>query len=177
MGLEPMSLTSVALMAKYLNVRQRKWGTIIIQTVHILHSADTGSMPMEDFFKDIPNYFQITQPGSSTVTPPYQWRRLKYQWRRLRTNGRSMVLSILYCGSHGPALPDTAGAGRRAGESLRVQSGSYSAKGWGPWTWNGTGMLQFQLLLDVASTINQLFLIFSVFATRWFSLLSAQSLV
>ena len=74
MGLEPMSLTSVALMAQYLNVRQRKLGTIIIQTVRILQldSADTGSLPMEDFFKHIPNYFQITQPGSSTVTPLYQ---------------------------------------------------------------------------------------------------------
>ena len=79
MGLEPMSLTSVALMAQYLNVRQRKWGTIIIQTVHILQldSADTGSLPMEDFFKHIPIYFQITQPGSSTVTPLYQWKPLK----------------------------------------------------------------------------------------------------
>ncbi len=30
--------------------------------------------------------------------------------------------------SHDPPLPDTEGAGRRADESLRVQSGSYSAK-------------------------------------------------
>jgi hypothetical protein len=36
-GLEPMSHTSVALAAQYLNVRQRKLGTIINQTVHILH--------------------------------------------------------------------------------------------------------------------------------------------
>ena len=35
-GLEPMSRTSEALTAQYLNVRQRKLGTIIIQTVHIL---------------------------------------------------------------------------------------------------------------------------------------------
>ncbi len=76
------SLTSVAVMAQYLNVRQRKWGTIIIQIVHILQldNADIGSLPMVDFFKHIPNYFQITQPGSSTVTPPYQWRRLK-SWK------------------------------------------------------------------------------------------------
>jgi hypothetical protein len=67
-----MSHISVALMAQYLNVRQRKLGTIIIQTVHILQpdNADTGSLPVEDS----PTYFQIIQPGSSTVTPPYQWR-------------------------------------------------------------------------------------------------------
>ncbi len=37
-------------------------GTIIIQTVHILHryGADTGSLPMEDFFNPNPNYFQLT---------------------------------------------------------------------------------------------------------------------
>jgi hypothetical protein len=79
-GLEPiaMSHTSMSLAAQYLNVRQRKLGTIIIQTVHILQhdSADTGSLPMENFFKYNPNYFQITQPGSGTVTPQYQWRRL-----------------------------------------------------------------------------------------------------
>ncbi len=34
--LEPMPYTSVALVAQYVNVRQRKLGTIIIQTVHIL---------------------------------------------------------------------------------------------------------------------------------------------
>jgi hypothetical protein len=86
-----MSHTSVALMAQYLNVRQRKLGTIIIQTVHILQhdSADTGSLPVKDFVKHSPSYFQIIQPGRSTVTPPYQWRRLvpmeaaMYQWRRL----------------------------------------------------------------------------------------------
>ncbi len=45
-GLEPMPRTSEALMAQYLNVRQRKLGTIIIQTVHILQhdSAVTGSL-------------------------------------------------------------------------------------------------------------------------------------
>jgi len=62
-------------MAQYLNVRQRKLGTIIIQTVHILQhdNADTGSLPVEDFVKHSPTYFQIIQPGSSTVTPPYQF--------------------------------------------------------------------------------------------------------
>jgi hypothetical protein len=34
-GLEPMLCTSEALTAQYLNVRQRKLGTIIIQTVHV----------------------------------------------------------------------------------------------------------------------------------------------
>ncbi len=53
-------------------------GTIIIQTVHILQhdNADTGSLPVEYFVKHSPTYFQIIQPGSSTVTPPYQWRRI-----------------------------------------------------------------------------------------------------
>jgi hypothetical protein len=49
MGL--MSHISVALMTQYLNVRQRKLGTIIIQTVYILQHADTGSLPVEDFLK------------------------------------------------------------------------------------------------------------------------------
>jgi hypothetical protein len=51
MGL--MSHISVALMAQYLNFRQRKLGTIIIQTVYILQhdNADTGSLPVEDFLK------------------------------------------------------------------------------------------------------------------------------
>ena len=46
-------------MAQYLNVRQRKLGTIIIQTVHILQhdNADTGSLPVEDFVKHSPTYF------------------------------------------------------------------------------------------------------------------------
>ncbi len=78
--LEPITRTSVALTAQCLYVRQCKLGTNIIQTVHILQldSAATGSLPTEeDFFKHNPNYFQITQPGSSTVTPPYQWSRLQ----------------------------------------------------------------------------------------------------
>ncbi len=57
-------------MAQYLNVCQRKLGIIIIQTVHILQhdNADTGSLPVEDCVKHSPTYFQIIQPGSSTVT-------------------------------------------------------------------------------------------------------------
>ncbi len=48
-----MSRISVALIAQYLIVRQRKLGTIFIQTVHIRQhdSVDTGSLPMEDFLK------------------------------------------------------------------------------------------------------------------------------
>ncbi len=55
--------------------RQCKLGTIIIQTVYVLQydSAVTGSLPVENFFKHNPNYFQITQPGTSTV-PPYLCR-------------------------------------------------------------------------------------------------------
>jgi hypothetical protein len=73
-----MSHISVALMTQYLNVRRRKLGTIIIQTVYFLQhdSADTGSLPLEDFEKHHPSYFYIIQPGRSTVTPPFQWRRL-----------------------------------------------------------------------------------------------------
>jgi hypothetical protein len=36
LGLEPMPYTSVALQAQYLNVRQSKLGTVIIQTFHTL---------------------------------------------------------------------------------------------------------------------------------------------
>jgi hypothetical protein len=66
-------------MAQYLNVRQHKLGTIIIQTglsnVHILQydSADTGSLPVEDFVKHNPSYLQLIQPA---VVPLH-----------LRTNG------------------------------------------------------------------------------------------
>jgi hypothetical protein len=49
-GLEPMPHATVALSAQYLNVRQRKLGTIIIQTVRILQheSAVTDSLPEEE---------------------------------------------------------------------------------------------------------------------------------
>ena len=60
LGLEPMPYTSVALVAQYLNVRQRKLGTIIIQTVHILQhdSADTGTLPKRNLSMANSNYFQ-----------------------------------------------------------------------------------------------------------------------
>ncbi len=60
LGLEPMPCTSVALVAQYLNVRQRKLGTIIIQTVHILQhdSADTGTLPKRNLSMANSNYFQ-----------------------------------------------------------------------------------------------------------------------
>jgi hypothetical protein len=46
--------------AQYLNVRQRKLGTIIIQTVHILQhdSADTGTPPKRNLSMANSNYFQ-----------------------------------------------------------------------------------------------------------------------
>ncbi len=50
-GLKPMPRTSEALTVQYLNVRKRKLGTIIIQTVHILQhdSAVTGSLSDGEF--------------------------------------------------------------------------------------------------------------------------------
>jgi hypothetical protein len=56
MGLEPMPRTSEALTAQYLNVRQRKLGTIIIQTVHILQhdSAVTSSLPIRELLHGQP---------------------------------------------------------------------------------------------------------------------------
>jgi hypothetical protein len=52
-------------MVQCLNVCQSKLGgIIIIPTVYILQhdSADTGAPPLlEDFFKQKPNYFQITR--------------------------------------------------------------------------------------------------------------------
>jgi hypothetical protein len=64
-GFEPMSRTAEALTAQYLNVRQRKLGTIIIQTDRILQhdSAITGSLPEGDILHGNPAYFQITLPG------------------------------------------------------------------------------------------------------------------
>ncbi len=60
LGLEPMPYTSVALVAQYLNVRQRKLGTIIVQTVLILQhdSADTGTLPKRNLSMANSNYFQ-----------------------------------------------------------------------------------------------------------------------
>ena len=78
MGLEPMPCTSEALTAQYLNVCKRKLGNINIQIIHILqhNSAVTGSLPEGDILHGNPTYFQITLPGSSTVTPLYQKSRL-----------------------------------------------------------------------------------------------------
>ncbi len=61
-GLEPMPHATVALAAQYLNVRQRKLGTIIIQTVRILQheSLVTDSLPEEDFVHGHYNHFQLT---------------------------------------------------------------------------------------------------------------------
>ncbi len=67
-------------MAQYLNVRQHKLGTTIIQTVHILprHSADTGSLPMdEEFLHGQLKLLLINLAGSTTVTPLHQSRRQK----------------------------------------------------------------------------------------------------
>ncbi len=58
-----MPFTSQALMVqyRYLNVRQRKLGIIIIQTVHILHHdiAVTGSLPDGEFSHGQPSVLQI----------------------------------------------------------------------------------------------------------------------
>jgi hypothetical protein len=74
--MEPISRTLAALKAQYLKVRLSKLDINIIQTLHILQydGADTDSLsqlPMglnhnPNYF----NYFQITQPGSSTAPPP-----------------------------------------------------------------------------------------------------------
>jgi hypothetical protein len=47
---------------QFLHVRQRKLGTIIIQTVHILQhdSAVTGSLPDREFLHGQTMYFQLT---------------------------------------------------------------------------------------------------------------------
>jgi hypothetical protein len=50
---------------------------LIIQTVHILQldSAVTDWLPRGSVVRPFQPYFPITWPGSSTVTPLYQWRR------------------------------------------------------------------------------------------------------
>jgi hypothetical protein len=57
-----MPHVTVALTAQYLNVRQRKLGTIFIQTVHILQheTAVTDSLPEEEFVHGHSNHFQMT---------------------------------------------------------------------------------------------------------------------
>ena len=62
-GLEAMPHVTVALTAQYLNVRQRKLGTIIIKNVHILKhkSALTQAHCLRgNLSMSIPTYFQIT---------------------------------------------------------------------------------------------------------------------
>ncbi len=97
-GLEPMSLTSVAFRAQFLNVPQPKLGTIIIQIVHILQldSADTGSLPIEDIFKHNPNHLQITKPYISTITPPYQWRTIFSVRMTTYPNQPTLALTLFY---------------------------------------------------------------------------------
>jgi hypothetical protein len=58
-GLEPMPHATGVQTAQYLNVRQRKLGTIIIQTVRILQheSAVTDSLPEEDFVDEFNRHF------------------------------------------------------------------------------------------------------------------------
>ncbi len=96
-GLEPMSHTSMALMVQYLNVRQRKLGTSIIQTVR-MYSVDTDWLPMEDFFKHNPNCFQTTQPGGSTFPSclaPFQIFTVDFQFcSPLFTDGCSISLLL-----------------------------------------------------------------------------------
>jgi hypothetical protein len=101
-----MSHISVALMAQYLNVRQRKLDTIIIQTVHILQhdNADTGSLPVEDFVKQGPTYFQIIQPGSRTVTPPYQWTNCQ-NYETFLLNYAQKVIVFKFKALMKPTLP------------------------------------------------------------------------
>ncbi len=68
-GLEPMPHTSVALIALlYLNVRQRKLGTIIILDCpcdHLQHDTVvvTGSLPEGKFCIGNPTYFQKPSPS------------------------------------------------------------------------------------------------------------------
>jgi hypothetical protein len=55
---------SVALVAQYLNVRQLKLGTIIIQTVHVSYGMIVRTQvhcKWKDFVEHNPSYFQIIQ--------------------------------------------------------------------------------------------------------------------
>jgi hypothetical protein len=56
--------------------------------------------PRRDFCKATLIYFQITLPGSSTVTPPYQRRRYMEQWSLLKfllTNKKEVDCSAHHC--------------------------------------------------------------------------------
>jgi hypothetical protein len=58
-------------------------------------SADTSQLPKEKNLHGKFLYFQITQPGISTVTPLYQFRRLLYKQRRLlRDFSQNKIQSI-----------------------------------------------------------------------------------
>jgi hypothetical protein len=76
LGLKPVSYTSESLVAQYLQVAIAYLKQLIMQTAHIiqLDSSGTDSLPKGEFLQDNPIYFLITLPGSSTATPPYQWR-------------------------------------------------------------------------------------------------------
>ncbi len=58
-----MPHATVALTAQYLNVRQRKLGTIIIQTVRILHVQHESALEIHclrgSLCMGIPTYFQM----------------------------------------------------------------------------------------------------------------------
>ena len=72
-----MPHVTVALTAQYLNVRQRKLCTIIIQTVRILQheSAVTDSLPEEEFVHGHSNLLPNNLARRFTVTPLHQYRR------------------------------------------------------------------------------------------------------
>jgi hypothetical protein len=66
--LEPLPYTSVALMAQYLNVRQRKLGTIIIQTVHILQNESCGHrVTALEGFSHVPTLITSDKPSPAVV--------------------------------------------------------------------------------------------------------------
>jgi hypothetical protein len=96
-----MPHTSVALTAQYLTVCQ----CFIIQTVHILQheSADTDSLTHSQW-RTFSCTSLITLSASSTVTPPYHWRRqpldthvldsMKRQWGASLTALEKMTASV-----------------------------------------------------------------------------------
>jgi hypothetical protein len=69
-----MSHSSVALTAQYLNVRRRKLGTFIIQTVYILQheSAVTGSLSEGEFVHGHSILLPNNLARRFTVTPLHQ---------------------------------------------------------------------------------------------------------
>jgi hypothetical protein len=71
MGFEPMSNTTVALTAHYLNVRPRKLDTIITQTVQFIS------------YSMIVRTLAMSWHAQSSLFP---MEAVKYQWRRLMLN-------------------------------------------------------------------------------------------